>query len=75
MSEIEKIQRYIDRTGIAPEVVDRYCLHQGEMKAFFEQMRKSKIGAMDVIFSFGLAKGYRAAKAEGKAGAAQMGRR
>lgn len=67
MSEIEKIWRYVDRTGIAPKSVDRYCLHQSEMKAFLEEMRKNSFNALDAIFSFGLAKGYRAAKAEGRA--------
>lgn len=66
MSKLEQINQYISKTGIPPKVADRYCLHQSEMKVLLGEMRTDPINALDAIFSFGLAKGYRAAKAEMK---------
>ena len=62
MSEIEKIQRYIDKYS------GPYNVHYGiplkEVFALRDMMRKDACGAICMAFIYGQAKGYRAAKAE-----------
>lgn len=66
MSEIEKIQRYIDRTGIVTKIGSAYGMRPRELSAIYEIARRNEFRAMALIFTFGQAKGYRAAKAEAR---------
>ncbi len=68
MSEIEKMQRYIQRTKLNDD--DRFYLDMREAFELAMQARNSKDFPLEVInlaFKYGKAKGYRAAKAEGRA--------
>lgn len=68
MSEIEKMQRYIQRTKLNDN--DRFYLDMREAFELAMQARNSKDFPLEVInlaFKYGKAKGYRAAKAEGRA--------
>lgn len=65
MSEIEKMQRYIDRTK--RKGADNYCLVYCEAVELGRKVLNDYDGLLDVIsfaFNYGKAKGYRAAKAE-----------
>lgn len=66
MSEIEKIERYIDRTKISQKSRDAYCMSLDDMRALYEGMRRNQFHTMSLIFNYGQAKGYRAAKAEAR---------
>ena len=68
MSEIEKMQRYIQRTKLNDN--DRFYLDMREAFELAMQARNSQDFPLEVInlaFKYGKAKGYRAAKAEGRA--------
>jgi hypothetical protein len=62
----ERIERYIENTKLSPKITDGYCLYYSEVVAFYEEMGKDWFGAIGIIFSYGRAKGYRAAKAEAR---------
>ena len=62
MSEIEKIQRYIERTRFPQN--DYYCLSCQEIEAFHWEISRGSFRAMLTLFDYGRAKGYRMAKAE-----------
>lgn len=62
MSEIEKIQRYIERSDINPVSRERYQMHLRNVKALLQQV--NNVEAILLAFNFGMARGYRAAKAE-----------
>lgn len=65
MSEIEKMQRYIDRTKM--KGAENYCLVYCEAVELGRKARNDANNLLDVIsfaFNYGKAKGYRAAKAE-----------
>ena len=64
MTEIEKIKRYIDRTKIPTYVRDNYDIPVNQWNAMAQQR---SFDAVCLAFEYGMAKGYRAAKAEGKA--------
>ena len=67
MSEIEKMKRYIERTKLNPN--DRFYLDMAEAFELAMQALESKDIPLEVIalaFNYGKAKGYRAAKTEGK---------
>lgn len=69
MSEIEKMQRYIDRTKTPFRSKCLYGLNSLEAFALMKKVndRDTNLPAFDVIclaFEYGRAKGYRAAKAE-----------
>ena len=66
MSEIEKIQQYIKQTKIAPQTSHAYCIYASELCALHDELRRDSFQAMSILFNFGWAKGYRAAKAEAK---------
>ena len=62
MSEIEKMKRYIELTNVT--ISDRYeigLLEVGELKR-----AEDSVDAIYLAFLYGRAKGYRAAKAEGR---------
>lgn len=68
MSEIEKMKRYIERTKLNDN--DRFYLNMREAFELAIQARNSDDFPLEVIslaFNYGKAKGYRAAKAEGRA--------
>lgn len=61
MSEIERIQRYIDQTGV------KRAEYNMSFKEAVEMTRMAANDPLDTIamaFNYGKAKGYRAAKAE-----------
>lgn len=64
MSEIEKMQRYIEKTklDIAPESSYQLSLRQA-----FAVSDMPTLEAILFAFKYGQAKGYRAAQAEGRA--------
>lgn len=64
MSNREKIQRYIKNTNLSPKATDSYCLHSTDLYVFYEEMQRNQFRAICLIFAYGQAKGYRAAKAE-----------
>jgi len=68
MTEIEKMQKYIDRTGIAKGTL--YAMSFNETMTLAKQATASGFGdafmAINFAFTYGRAKGYRAAKAEGR---------
>lgn len=63
MSEIEKMNRYIERTNIAN--MSRYELDLLEVRAL--RREPDETDAIYTAFLYGRAKGYRAAKAERRA--------
>ena len=68
MSEIEKMKRYIERTKADPD--DKFYITVGEAAVLTKQVLESTgftIEPIVVAFKYGKAKGYRAAKAEGRA--------
>lgn len=66
MSEIEKMQRYIERTKLDE---DKYYLNFGEACAMAKEARTfdAVLDVIDLAFKYGKAKGYRAAKEERRA--------
>ena len=69
MTEIEKIRRYIDRTGLSAKKTSPYQMNIMEVFEFAYWAFQDKdlpIEAFSLAFNYGLAKGYRMAKAEAK---------
>ena len=70
MSEIEKMKRYIERTRMSIKNPLQYAMN---MREAFELAHMAGAGdalsikAISMAFNYGQAKGYRAAKAEGRA--------
>lgn len=66
MSEIEKMKRYIERTKVDDS---RYYLGFIEARAIAKTAHTydDVLDAVALAFKYGQAKGYRAAKAEGRA--------
>ena len=60
----ERIERYIARTPISKREDTNYCMHVYEIRALWELMEQDPYHTICMIFSYGRAKGYRAAKAE-----------
>lgn len=68
MTEIERMQRYIERTPM--KRAENYCLVFRELLEVMEMGGASPDGlfaAVGLAFNYGKAKGYRAAKAERRA--------
>lgn len=61
MSEIEKMQRYIDRTKLKN---DKYAIMGSEITELFRLTATMPYDAIVMAFNYGKAKGYRAAKAQ-----------
>lgn len=57
------IERYIENTKISPKTSDAYCLNNVDMCVFYEELMRDWFHGMCMIFAYGRAKGYRAAKA------------
>lgn len=64
MSEIEKLQRYIDRTNGAFPRGTPYQMNINEMFALAHMAAENVTEAICLAFDYGRAKGYRAAKKE-----------
>lgn len=67
MSEIDKIKRYIARTKMAENI--RYSMNLGVVLELQQQAHAGgdiPIWVISLAFDYGKAKGYRAAKAEGR---------
>ncbi len=65
MSEIEKMQKYIERTKM--ENGHLYQMNMREMLDLAHTAAETPIDVVCLAFEYGKAKGYRAAKAEVKA--------
>lgn len=65
MSEIERMQRYIERTGANFPAGSRYNMTMRDMLVLDEV--EDRTFALIKAFEFGRSKGYRAAKAERRA--------
>lgn len=63
MSELEKIQRYIDSTNLPS--LDRYEMKTHDMIVLMDEIEGNWNRIMKA-FEYGLAKGWRAAKASAK---------
>lgn len=64
MDTIEKIKRYIERTGVKYSLASPYNMTFGEMR---ELRRMEDMGvALGLAFDYGRAKGERSARAEQK---------
>ena len=70
MSEIEKMKWYIEQTKMPDSPTDAYCLYLGELREIGEATKDDMFGTLCLLFEYGKAKGYRAAKAESRKRAA-----
>lgn len=64
MSRIEKMEKYIERTG---DLCTMYSLSIVEAQALVEIWKQNRIEAILLAFNYGRAKGYRAARKEVRA--------
>ena len=64
MSRIEKMEKYIERTG---DLGTMYSLSMVEAQALVEIWKQNRIEAILLAFNYGRAKGYRAARKEARA--------
>lgn len=62
MNELEKIKKYIEQTRITNK--NKYCMYMSEAIALKEFGEYDFCKALFLAFSYGQAKGYRAAKKE-----------
>ena len=62
MNELEKIEKYIERTKIANK--NKYCIYTDEAFALKHLAELNCYKAIPLAFNYGQAKGYRAAKKE-----------
>lgn len=67
MTEIEKMKRYIERTKFSSRAVNHYYLNWTEVGLLRDEMCRDPFRALCLAFDYGKAKGYRSAKAEGRA--------
>ena len=66
MSEIEKIQRYIDGVASKFPTGTQYQMKFNELFWLSDVSKEDVSGALCMAFDYGRAKGYRAAKAEAR---------
>lgn len=64
LSEIEKINKYINNTRMPAELSDRYRMDPKELLAIVEKCKGNAHAAALLAFTYGKAKGYRAARSE-----------
>ncbi len=67
MDTIEKIQWYINRTGVKYKIATPYQMNLGEMFALAHLAGEDVTGAICLAFDYGRAKGERSARAAAKA--------
>lgn len=65
MSDIEKIEQYIDRTHMKRK--ELYPLRLGEIMALYEAGGSEIVRMIALAYDYGMARGYRMAKKEAKA--------
>ena len=66
---IKQMREYIRKTGICNQLYTRYCMTLGDIDAIYCAISVNSLAAISLAFDFGMAKGYRAAKAEAKTNA------
>lgn len=66
IGQVEKIERYIEKTTLSPDISRRYQIESAEAFALLDAMKDSPYITIQTIFEYGRAKGYRAAKAEAR---------
>lgn len=66
MSEIEKIKRYIKRTGVQYEITSPYHIDLQELVALRRMAENALADAIYLAFEYGRAKGERSARATQK---------
>lgn len=62
----ERINRYIASTNIDPTSLTRYDMGVREARDIYESEKDDPFDLLVLAFRFGMAKGYRAAKAEAR---------
>ncbi len=67
MTEIEKMKRYIERAKVPEQSSSAYDILLGELHAMGNFAHSDLYSALLLLFEYGRAKGYRAAKAERRA--------
>lgn len=58
------LQMYYDRTHIPEQARHRYCMYFSDIRALYDNLQFDVYGTLCRAFDYGMAKGYRAAKAE-----------
>lgn len=53
---------YIGHTKIPKDVYEKYCLRSGALCVFYDNLHLDLFDAICLIFDYGMARGYRAAK-------------
>ena len=66
LSQLEKIRSYVDKTRLTDRVKDNYALKLAEVQAFYGEADTNLYNAITDAFRYGMAKGYRAARAEAR---------
>ena len=61
---ISYLKAYRDKTNIPEQVRRRYCMYHSDINALYEHLPFDVFGTLCLAFDYGMAKGYRAAKAE-----------
>ena len=65
---ISRIEQYIEETGLSRFIQGRYQMDGYEFREVSLLGMSNPSGAVSLAYTYGLAKGYRAAKAEEKRG-------
>ena len=63
---ISYLKAYYAKTNIPEEARYRYCMYYKDIKALLDYHRFNDFEALCLAFDYGMAKGYRAAKAKAK---------
>ena len=71
MTEIQKIKRYIERTGVKYSTGSPYQMDFADMSGLRHMAGDDLIGALCLAFEYGRAKGERSARAAQKVRAAK----
>lgn len=58
------MQTYYDKTHIPERVKLRYCMYLSDLRALYDNSQFNVYETLYMAFNYGMAKGYRAAKAE-----------
>lgn len=67
MSDLERIHQYVKRTNMTRSKLSYYQMTWDDLSGLME-MRETFTEAVCLAFNYGMAKGYRAAKAEARRG-------
>ena len=66
VSPLDKIRRYIEKTGLSDRVKGYYALSIVEAQVLYGEAHSDPYNAIATAFNYGVAKGCRAAKAEAR---------